>query len=351
MTVSLIARKSVPTVAAVIAYALVYALPARAHHSTAEYDRTALIELEGEIIEAIWRNPHVGMTLRVTSDDGSRTDWRMEAADYTGTMRRGVPSRAFVEGDFVRVAGFASTRRAARMLVTNVLLPDDTEVLLVGRAEPLWSENFVGGGDWIIDAPDDGGPDPDGIFRVWTLESTVEPAFAADPPLTDAARAEHQQWDPLADPALQCAPIGLPRVMTRTGPHPIEFIDRGETIALRGEYFDIERTIVMSETVDAPAAPRGPLGYSVGRWDGDALIVETTNIDYPYFDIRGLEGVPQGRNVRMTEVFVLGDDQQTLTYSITVDDPTAFTEPVVANDYATWRWRPGVRVEPYRCVP
>jgi len=323
-------------------------LVSSAHHSTAEYDRGSVLELEGEVIQAIWRNPHVGLTIRVVEEDGSATDWKMEAADFTGTMRRGVPNEAFKVGDFVRVAGNPSTRREGRMLVTNVLLPDDTEVLLV-RTEPRWSQRYVGGGDWIIDAPAASAAPGIGIFRVWTLDSTVEPGFAADPPLTPQARQAHDKWDPFDDPALRCMPIGLPRVMTRTGPHPIEFVDRGDTILLRGEYFDIERVIHVTDAREVDPA-FGPLGYSIGRWEGESLVVDTTHVDYPYFDIRGLEGVPQSRDVSLRETFRLGDSGDTLIYSITVVDPASFLDPLVAEDYAVWRWRPGVTVEPYECT-
>jgi hypothetical protein len=73
-------------------------------------------------------------------------------------------------------------------------------------------------------------------------------------------------------------------------------------------------------------------------------------VSWPYFDINGLEGVPQSENVAMTEKFAVGESGNELTYSITVTDPTAFTEPVVAADYSVWEWRPGVAVLPYECM-
>jgi len=327
---------------------LIVASRASSHHSNAEYDREVVLELEGRVVEAVWRNPHVGLTVRVENEDGSSTDWVMEAADYTGTMRRGVPDRAFEVGDWVRFAGNPSTRREAHMLVTNVLLSDGVEVLLV-RTQPRWSDRFVGGGEWIIAKDAVESAAASGIFRVWTLASTNEPSFASDPPLTASARRGYDSYDVFDDPALRCEPIGLPRVMTRTGPHPIELVDRGEIIVLRGEYFDVEREIHMQPVEEIGELPFTRVGYSVGQWEEGALKVHTTHIDYPYFDIRGLEGVPQSRNVEITEVFRLDEGTQTLHYDITVADPETFTEPVIAEDYAVWEWRPGVAVMPYNC--
>jgi hypothetical protein len=45
----------------------------------------------------------------------------------------------------------------------------------------------------------------------------------------------------------------------------------------------------------------------------------------------------------------LSADGSELTYSITVTDSAAFTEPVVANAYSVWEIRDGVAVEPYDC--
>ena len=87
---------------------LLAALPASAHHSNAEYDRTSVVELEGIIARVIWRNPHVGLELDVTNADGSMTRWVMGAADLAGTIRRGVPEGTFQAGQRVTVAGFAS---------------------------------------------------------------------------------------------------------------------------------------------------------------------------------------------------------------------------------------------------
>jgi hypothetical protein len=46
------------------------------------------------------------------------------------------------------------------------------------------------------------------------------------PACRKAARAALAEWDPADDPALECVSIGMPRAITRTGPHPIEFVER-----------------------------------------------------------------------------------------------------------------------------
>jgi hypothetical protein len=326
---------------------------ADAHHSRAEFNTREPIELEGEVVRVIWRNPHVGLEIRVDGADGASEHWTMDAGDLIGTVRRGVPDNMMLEpGDPVRVAGFRSSTRSGRMMVTNVLPPNGIEVILVGN-EARWSERTVGGNAWIVDESAQPEREPNGIFRVWTLQSTARPPFVDDPPLTAAARAALDAWNPLDDPALQCVSIGMPRAITRTGPHPIEFVAQPNgDIHVLMEYFDLVRVIHMDENAAARAASAAPsaLGYSVGRWDNGELVVTTTRVNWPYFDIRDLDFVPQSEAVEIVERFRLSPDATELTMDITVTDPAAFTAPLVANDYSVWRYRPGVRVEPYNCT-
>ena len=54
------------------------------------------------------------------------------------------------------------------------------------------------------------------------------------------------------------------------------------------------------------------------------MVVETTRINWPYFDNIGTR---QSDAVKMVERFTLSDDQSRLNYNLTITDPTTFTEP------------------------
>ena len=101
------------------------------------------------------------------------------------------------------------------------------------------------------------------------------------------------------------------------------------------------------------------MGYSIGRWEGNSLVVTTTRIDYPYFDIywRGptrdtasMIGFPQSEEVSIVERFSLDSGNGELTYDITITDPLALTEPLTLSGYLVWQYRPDMRVEPFECV-
>ena len=105
------------------------------------------------------------------------------------------------------------------------------------------------------------------------------------------------------------------------------------------------RTIHMNpQALDAQPAP-ALLGYSVGRWDGDDLVVHTRSVDWYHFNARG---IPQSAEAQFEERFSLSDDGASLDYTITVTDPQTFTEPVTMSKQ--WVWRPGETVKPYECT-
>lgn len=72
------------------------------------------------------------------------------------------------------------------------------------------------------------------------------------------------------------------------------------------------------------------LGYSVGRWDGRTLIVETTRVNYPRFET---SGTPQSEQVRIEETFTVSEDQSRLDYRMTITDPSTFTMPATYERY------------------
>ncbi len=321
-----------------------------AHHSRIEFSDSEIHEIEGEVVTVFWRNPHAHFTLRTDGGNGTEAIWDLESADIVTLGRRGIPRESVRVGERIRVAGFRSSRRENILDITNVLLSNGTEVVFSTRAGPRWSADIIGvtGADdnaTVAEASDDG------IFRVWTRSQTNLPELAGLP-LTGSARAAFDAYDPLTDdPILSCGAPGMPRSMTFSGPHPIEFFDEEDEIVLRLEYFNRVRRINMNPTADADEQPATPLGYSVGRWEGDALGVTTTRGNWPYFDLNApLSGFPQSEAVEIIERFKLRENGTELAYDITVTDPETFTEPLALTDYLVWRAQPGIRREIYDCI-
>jgi hypothetical protein len=285
------------------------------------------------------------MTLRVQSDTGESEIVHLEAAGLGS--RRNLSPDIIQAGDYVKV-GVRAPRIGTRYEFRNVLLRDGTELLMRGVYEPRWSDRviFRTGTPVSEAAAAAAGDRAEELFGVW-IGGAPNIAWSEELPLTDAARAAQTAFDMEADeyPLLRCVAPGMPRAVIGNL-WPIELQDHGSEILFRMQEFDIVRTIHMEPVPDVEEISATPLGYSVGRWEYDTLVVETSRIDWPYFDNTG---IPQSPAIEITERFSLGNDGTELHYEITVTEPLAFTRPV--HGVKRWRWVPGRELIPYDCAP
>ena len=300
---------------------------AAAHHSTAFYSAET-IELEGELVRIDWINPHVRMVLRTTAPEGGEKLWQMEASAVSALARRGVTRELFNVGDRVKIAAHPSTRRDSDLQLTNVLLPD-------GREASLWLDSpprFASGNALITSTEQvvDAARENRGIFRLWSVPrpNPVTADEVSNQPFTRAAITARASFDVHDNFATRCEPEGMPRVMF--GPLPYELVDRGDTILLRGEIFDIERTIHMNASEPPADASASIFGYSTGKWENGDLVVTTTHVSWPYYDNMG---TPQSEDVKIVERYSLSDDQTQLDFHVTVTDPATLTAPAVIDGH------------------
>jgi hypothetical protein len=141
--------------------------------------------------------------------------------------------------------------------------------------------------------------------------------------LLDAFEAGKAEGRNLQTQAANCVPSGMPGIMRL--PYPIEFIySPGRVNILIETYSEIRRIYV-----DGRALPEDPdpffNGTSVGRWEGDTLVVETVGISPMVSVVPGLRATEKTRfHERITRV---APDR--LVDEITITDPDLFAEPYV----------------------
>jgi hypothetical protein len=311
-----------------------------AHHAASGlYDRDGTITVGGRIESVFWRNPHVRFSLSVANEDGGVERWEIEAGSVNSLERMSVTEDVLTPGSFVEVTGLPGRDGEPIAYARSIVSAEGTETSMFFTLSALDEHYELE----RRDVPAENAAATD-IFRVWvpiTVPNTG--AGLIDFPLTDRARAARASWDPANDPALNCVPPGMPAAMDN--PYPIEFENRGDVIVLRLEEWDGVRTIYMRP--DAANANRepSPMGYSVGRWDGTDLIVETTDISYPYFDDLG---TPQTESLRITERFELDAENGALYWTGEIVDAEIFTEPVELA--IEWRYIPGNARKRFDCA-
>ena len=125
------------------------------------------------------------------------------------------------------------------------------------------------------------------------------------------------------DPTLACFPDGIPKILT--SPEPFEII----TIANRVLMFFEKDHGWRQIWTDGRKLPADPPelrfdGYSVGRWEGDTFVVESSGFnDNVWLDNAGR---PATEQLKVTERFVRKNFGQ-MEIQITIDDPKAYTKP------------------------
>lgn len=330
-----------------LAAALLVPVGVSAHHSRTQYDGSEVQEISGELTAVSWANPHATFSVSVTGASGDTQTWQLESWGSPYVLSRmGVTQEQFVVGSKVRLAGRVSTIVPNRFLLTNMLRPDGTEVVLTTDGDSFFEGRQIGGSSqWRDDEIATAAEEGRGLFRVWST-ARMGQARGNRILLTERARAARESFDQQRSFVVSCEPQGMPTVMNWVYPFELRRGD-SDTILLRSEYFDLLRTIHMAPAPIPPDLAPSPLGYSIGRWEeeGRALVVETTHLNWPYYDTIG---TPLSPAVNITERFALSEDQAALTYRQIVTDPATFTEPAV---HESAHIALGETIEPFVCAP
>jgi len=163
--------------------------------------------------------------------------------------------------------------------------------------------------------------------------------------LTPAALKRYP-FDPADDPGfLRCEPWGVARQIF--APHQIEIRQRGaDRIELRYGEWDGRRTIDMDGR--PRPANQGPtaMGHSVGRWDGETLVVDTSAVAANIIMLPDLQAMGEHSDqMRIVERYMRSKDADTLLLTATLEDPRTLREPLVLKKI--WRWAPEQQITPY----
>lgn len=195
-------------------------------------------------------------------------------------------------------------------------------------------------------------PDISGTYWATSYSSKIQVLGGGDPPLNGAGRAAYEMNQAglkdgsIVDKARRvCVPDGVPRVLAT--PYPFEIFQApvGQ-VTLLYEMNHQVRVIVM----DKPLPPRQTLivdpkynGHSVGRWDGDTLVVESAGFnEWTFLDASGLP-----HSDEMTTVERIRKVGNQLEDVIAIHDPQMYESDWQAR--FVYDERNDVRLEDYAC--
>jgi hypothetical protein len=167
---------------------------------------------------------------------------------------------------------------------------------------------------------------PADITHFMNLAADLKPEDVPYQPWTKALVEERQAGVHKDDPLAQCMPPGIPRVETHGG-HPFKIIQMPRELVI---LYETSTNDVFREVfTDGRALPKDPQpswkGYSVGRWEGDTMVVDTIGFNDRGWIDTGM-GRPQTEALHVTER-LRRRNAGTMEIGITIDDPKAYTKP------------------------
>jgi hypothetical protein len=192
--------------------------------------------------------------------------------------------------------------------------------------------------------------DVDGVEEIDTI---LAPGSKIE--FTPFGAAQIKKIDQADDPNARCLPWGPTRMMCCTR-HPDGFVVHKDVIAILTESQQTFRLVYMDGrgfpkdmynadgSVDRQVG--GWMGFSVGRWEGDTLVVDTRGADDRTW-IDGHGAHQHSDKMKFLERFQM-TDANTIQYTGTVDDPVYFTKPWTF--VKTFKRMVGDRIMSHSCV-
>jgi len=173
-----------------------------------------------------------------------------------------------------------------------------------------------------------------------------------DLPYTDEARVKVDTYRKLVQPTGDtpggvCLGPGMPGLILGGATYPLEIVQRPEQITMLYElHNDVRRIYFGARNVPVPDRIPGRNGYSSGRWEGETLVVDTTQL-VEQVDQR----FPHSAEAHVVERFHLTTgtkSERVLVIDMTMTDPRFYTKPVTAQK--KWMAVPNGHILPYDCA-
>lgn len=343
-------------------------LPIAAQRTAAStYDASRQVKLQGAVTRIDWVNPRAYFFIDVRDAAGTVTNWAVEFGSPLDLERDGWTRETVRIGDVVDVQAspaWGVTRQALARSVTLVktgrkifATPAARRAAAVTGAAPRRDGHVSLGppagqrGYWRPAAPATL-VESTGVTVPMNGEGLLLNIADADrvAPFQPWAKALylHRQRTLLKDdPLARCLPPGGPRQFQMpTGFQFIEQPELGRILVLLGGG---DRNWRVISTDGRPAAQPaevvlGYYGTSVGRWEGDSLVVDAVGFNERFWLTSG--GLPHTEALHLIERFTRSN-LGTLRYDVTIDDPRAYTRRWTGG--WTLQWMPDQEIEEYFC--
>jgi hypothetical protein len=341
--------------ASVALAAIALSAPAGAHHGFGRFDPTKDIEIEGTLTGVDFVNPHAYLYFDAIGRDGAITAMRCEMRAATVLRRSGWSAEMFVPGKQVTMSGNPHRDDPASCYVETLTIGDAPTLeryaqlnapsaASAGDRQPRLATGEPNiSGDWaqeqyLLARPPGGGR---GALVPKSLVAAVEAGDLApsDAPnagwgarpvtFTEAGQAAAdalRDAPPQDNPRMRCEITSVLFDWVFDG--PINRITQRENEIILEYGRGITRTIHMNVASHPADIPLSRAGHSIGRWDGDTLVVETVGF------APGMLAAPvmNSDQLHVVERFTLTPETLALTRDYVARDPVYYTDEYAGAD-------------------
>lgn len=329
--------------AVVICVASILASPVSAHHSASIFDRETVLAFQGTVTRFNWTNPHVYIYVETRDEVAGLVEWEIETDATPILTRSGWTAESLPPGSQVVVRANPD-RNVDRRHALLVSIEREDGVVLAARSDFLRTDDDT---NLLANAPS--------LAGLWELSYRDYNSFYdvwAEVELTPKAIAAQAAYDARAEaPAAQCIAHPTPTILV--APYVNEIVLQDDVVLIRNERFNIERTVYM----DGRGHPENgePLnqGHSIGWWEGDVLVVDTTLFAPNRSPIFGRPirpgGIPSSPGKHVTERFALSEDKTRIVIEFSQEDPEYLAEAFTST--VEWYYAPHLEFLGFDCDP
>jgi Family of unknown function (DUF6152) len=338
-----------------------------AHHPIqAKFDKASEMVLSGIVTHVDWKNPHVHVFVNVT-DGNVVSNWAIELESPLLLKGSGWDSSSVKPGDKIEVKGMRA-RDGSRQVWSEALTVAGSAVFTLKDMRPVPSAQSAAAprgadGKVILGSAEGYWGYPSSYAMVETGVTVPMDRYGQLAELSDAPKVaplqpwalalyQHRQQRDLQDDPLfiNCKPPGGPRqYQSDLGIKFVEDKVNERIFILMGSGNRNYRIIYMDgrEKVGSVTGDDdNPLYYgrSLGKWEGDTLVVNTRGFNEDFWMSNG--GLPHTSSLVLNERFTRSD-LNTLEYQVTVDDPAAYSRAWTAG--WTMQWVPDQEIPIHFC--
>lgn len=191
---------------------------------------------------------------------------------------------------------------------------------------------------------------------IWVMRDYADVLLPqeGEPPYTEEVKRRMHRFKTefdlaVDDPARFCVAMGMPwRMLNRARDYPLEIYQTPDRIFILFEGHDDRRSIHVGRTDVPENLPRAANGWSNARWDGNTLVITTSNLTAraPINTLQRSEDAVIEERWTMEKDPANGD---VIHIDMTITDPIVYTHPVKAR-MVYKRAEPGVEIGGYNCM-